>query len=51
MNESNMSNINKNDHQISEDIEFLFELCRDLIRMLKRRSQHQEILINREKIA
>jgi hypothetical protein len=46
-----VSDINNINIQIPEDIDFLLELCRDLIRLLKQSNPHQEIPINREQIA
>jgi hypothetical protein len=41
--------VNKN--QLLEDIDFLLDLCRDLIKLIKQSIPHQEIPINRDKIA
>jgi len=46
-----MNNFDNNYIQIPKDIEFLLELCRDLINLIKKGSPNEDIPINREQLA
>ena len=46
-----MSNFDNKDIKISDDIDFLLDLCRDLIKFVKKVSPNQDIPIKREQIA
>ena len=46
-----MNNFDHNYIQIPKDIEFLLELCRDLINILKKDSPNGDIPINRQQLA
>ena len=46
-----MSNFENNYIQIPDDIDFLLDLCRDLIALLKKCNPNEDIPINRDQIA
>ena len=46
-----MDNFENNYIQIPKDIEFLLELCRDLINLLKRYSPNEDVPIDRKQLA
>ena len=46
-----MNNFDNKDIKISDDIDFLLDLCRDLIKFVKKVSPNQDIPIKREQIA
>lgn len=46
-----MSNSDSKEINISDDIDFLLDLCRDLIKFVKRVNPNKDIPIEREQIA
>lgn len=46
-----MSNSENNYIQIPDDIDFLLDLCRDLMALLKKSSPNEDIPIDRDQIA
>jgi len=46
-----MNNFENKDIKISDDIDFLLDLCRDLIKFVKKTNPNKDIPIEREQIA
>jgi hypothetical protein len=46
-----MNNFDNEDLKISDDIDFLLDLCRDLIKFVKKNNPNKDIPIERDQIA